>query len=228
MSVSKRFKSVAVSVLLMGASVANAASIDMADWIFYVDGTVHEAYFGDTMPTTGTLVDGLGTLSMEVTGTGSHNVIAFFDFEIDQFTNGFTNEWGVAVGTPELGQIWEIDEPKYFRGDILDNVLAGILDSSNEVAENNIDDVGFALGWEFDLLADQTANIDFILSDLLPAEDFYLTQYDPASDASLFFSSVLNITGGTPTGQIPEPDPFVLALLGGLALLGARKTKKSK
>jgi hypothetical protein len=165
---------------------------------------------------------------MEVTGAGAHNVIAFFDFEIDQFTNTFFNEWGAAVGTPELGQTWEIDEPKYFFGDILDNVLAGTLDSSNGVPEGMDDDVGFALGWEFDLLADQTASIDFILSDILPVEDFYLTQFDPASNASLFFSSVLTVTGGTPVGQVPEPTPLVLVLLGGLALLTARKTKTSK
>ncbi len=218
--------------LVLGVNNVSAAQITLEDWIFNIDGTTHEAFFGDPLPTTGNLVDGLGVLSLEISGTGNRDVIGFFDFEIDQFSNTFFNESGAVVGTPDVGQSWEIDEPKFFFGDIIDNVLAGALDNTNNVPAGLEDDVGFALGWNFNLLEDQVATIDFIFTDTLPDAEFFLEQYDPDSNFSLYAYSTLNIDFGLvaqegPTQQVDEPRSILLMMLGSLGLfvfrLGSRR-----
>lgn len=224
-----KFQSLLAAGLAVITFNSQAATVDLEDWIFNVDGITHEAYFGDALPTSGDLIDGLGTLSLEVSGAGNHNIISFFDFEIDQYSNTFYNESGEAVGTPSLGQSWEIDEPKYFFGDIIDNVLIGMLDNSNAIPSGLEEDVGLALGWDFELLAGQTATIDFVFTDALPSTGFYLNQYDSDSDFSLYFYSTLNISGGAvthvPVTTVDEPSALLLALAGGLGMLFTRRRK---
>ena len=213
-----------------------AASITLEDWAFNIDGGMHEAFFGDPLPTTGELIDGKGTLSLEISGSGVHSVIGFFDFEIDQYSNTFFNESGAAVGIPGLGQSWEIDEPKYFFGDILDNVSIGALDNTNAVPSGQEDDVGFALGWDFELLSGQTAVIDFIFDDNLPTTDFFLSQTDLDSDFSIYFYSTLSISGGSatynpnPITPVTEPSTLILAFAGGGVgmLFSSRRRKRMK
>jgi len=213
-----------------------AASLALEDWVFNIDGGMHEAFFGDPLPATGELIDGKGTLSLEINGSGVHSVIGFFDFEIDQYSNTFFNESGAAVGMPRLGQSWEIDEPKYFFGDILDNVSLGTLDNTNAVPSGQEDDVGFALGWDFDLLLGQTAVIDFIFDDNLPTVDFFLSQTDLNSDFSIYFYSTLSISGGSatynpnPITPVTEPSTLILAFAGGGVgmLFSSRRRKRMK
>ncbi|MDT8282666.1 MAG: hypothetical protein RQ982_07620, partial [Gammaproteobacteria bacterium] len=187
-------------------SVQAIPETNLEDWIFNVDGDISENFFGDPIPTTGTLVDGFGTLSLEITGGGAHNIIGYFDFEIFEDFNTFFNESGSATGTPAIGQSWEIDEPGFIFGDIVDNVLLGSLDNSNGVPTGFEDDVAFALGWDFVLLDDDAATISYIFSDIVPTVDFFLTQTDPDLGESMYFYSVLDVisTGG-PAG--PQPDP---------------------
>lgn len=217
-------------MLLSQSSIVHATlDRSLEDWAFNIDGNVSEASFGDPNPATGTLVDGLGTLSVDVTGLGSHSVIGFLDFELFEGFNTFYNEFGVATGTPQIGQSWEIDEPGFIFGDIYDNVLNGSLDNSNGVSAGFEDDVSIAFGWDFSLFANDLATISFTITDILPTVDFFLTQTDPDLNQSIYFYSALDIqiTGG-PAGPatIPEPSVLYLLLFAGFGLLIQKKIKK--
>jgi len=171
-------------------------------------------------------LSGLGsfTVGLGPGPAGSHYVVAFVDPEIDEAINTFFNEIGSAFGSPAAGQSWEIDEPGFVYGDIYTNFLAGALDNSNGVLSP--DDVSMALGWNFVLTNTQVASISFALSDIRPSGGFYLTQTDPDSQASIYFSSQLNIrdTGGP--GVVPEPSTIIL-MLSGLGLAAAARFRKS-
>jgi len=215
--------------LVSSVNSANAAQVSLEDWIFNIDGATHEAFFGDPLPTTGSLVDGLGTLSLEITGSGSHNIIGYFDYEIFETSNTFFNESGAVTGTPETGQSWEIDEPGFIFGDIIDNAITGSLDNSVAVSPGNEEDVAFAIGWDFSLLANDTAFIDFVITDMLPSVDFFLTQMDPDLGESIYFYSTLDVQGsGFLPGSsvdVPEPSTWYLMLAGLLCLFLSRNYK---
>ena len=203
---------------LLASSSSVAANISLADWAFNVDGTIYENFSGDAMPTSGSLdASGLGTLTLEITGTGSHSVVAFFDFDIDNATNSYFNEYASTTNLSLLatGQSWEVDEPGYVFGDIYDNMLAGVLDNANSVELANPDDVSFALGWDFTLNVDEVASISFSLQGSMPTTGFYLTQTDPDSNngvgESLYFSSVLEVKS---VAAKPIPAPSTLLLFG--------------
>jgi len=68
------------------------------------------------------------------------------------------------------------------------------------------DDVSMALGWDFILGLDETAFINFVLTDVIPTSGFFLTHSDPDSGESLYFASTLSIRGVA----VPEPDSSFL------------------
>lgn len=221
--------------LILCFAPPSASAVRLYDWVFNIDGTLYDSFYGDPNPATGSLDNGLGTLSLEITGAGSHYVIGYFDFEVDQNTNSYYNEYGLATGTPGDGQSWEIDEPGWVFGDIIDNVYAGALDNGNGVPSGSEEDASFAIGWNFSLLPGDMAVIDYIVSDLSPAAQFYLTQVDAYSEAAFYFSSGLSIeTSGGPPGPtpspVPEPGTAVLLLAGLLPLWlkGSRKRTKNR
>jgi hypothetical protein len=217
--------------LLLAATVTPAMALpSLYDWAFNVDGTTYEASLGDSMPTTGALdSEGLGTLSWSTSAAGDHTFIAFFDFEIDEASNTFFNERGATGGALAAGQSWEIDEPGYVFGDIYWNVLDGALDNSNALPAGLEDDVSFAIGWDFTLAADETATINLVLGQVAPTMGFFLEQFDPDSQESVFFSSSLSVTGGGGGGE-PVPEPATLLLLGtglmGLCAAGRKRLGK--
>ncbi|MBI4847457.1 MAG: PEP-CTERM sorting domain-containing protein [Nitrospirae bacterium] len=215
---------IALVVIAVAASGATAATIGLFDWAFNVDGATYEFANGDSMPTSGVLVGGLGTLTWSTSTAGNHNIIAFFDHEIDEELNTYFNEYGDTSGSPAAGQSWEIDEPGYVFGDIYDNVLSGFLDNMNGVPSTSPDDVSMALGWDFSLLTGESADIEFILSDIAPSSGFYLAHTDPRSQATIYYSSNLEISGGGPT---PVPEPGTVMLLGsgiaGLFFFGKKR-----
>jgi len=219
----KKLGIIILVAMLVGflAAPAAATGIVLYDWAYYVDGDVYEYFLGDSMPTTGSLADGLGTLTWSTSTPGSHTFIAFFDHEIDEDINTYFNENGDTNGVLAAGQSWEIDEPGYVYGDIYDNVLAGALDNTNAVPGSDPDDVSMAMGWDFSIVAGEEAFITLFLSDTAPA-GFYLQQIDPDSQANIFFSSTLDIRG------VGVPEPATMLLLGsgllGIAVLRRRLT----
>jgi hypothetical protein len=210
----------AFALIGFGASGASAATIDLFEWAFNVDGTT--TYMpvlpGSIDPSTG-----LGSVTVTITGAASHFFIGYFDHEIDQTDNTYFNEFGSAIGTPAAGQSWEIDEPGYagIMGDIYANVTAGLLDNLNAVGNPPIDDVSMALGWNFALLAGETATITLTLGTTAPVSGFYLQQTDPESGADIYYYGTINIQGGGTA--VPEPATLMLLVSGLAGLFGVRR-----
>jgi hypothetical protein len=173
---------------------------------------------------------GLGDIVVTITGLGGHNVDLFLDHDIGAL---FDDELGVANGAPGAGQSWEIDEPGFgslqdgsmdipYIGDIFDNFLFSDYDNQAwfDFFDNQTltppDDVSMGLGFDFVLLAGQTAVISFSVAQSDPG-GFNLQQTDPGE--TIWFSAILDIQGGG--GVMPVPEPGVLWLLGaGLLAIG--------
>jgi hypothetical protein len=236
----KHLKVMAVAIFFLAFWVgpAFATTISLSDWAFNIDGSVSEFIkptdLDDTAFDWGT---GLGTLTWETTGAGAHSILAFFDHDIDENSNGYLNEFGATNGTPASGQSWEIDEPGYEFVDIYDHVvLDGKLDLFNDVPSGSEDDVSMAMGWDFTLETSEMATINFILGLTAPTSGFYLSQTDTDSGVSIYFSSLLTKTGGTPPppddddddGPNPIPEPGTVMLLGAgiMGLVGMHFRKR--
>lgn len=226
-----------------------ATVIDLTQWVFNIDGTVSESGFYpagvEPLPSgvTGSLdTNGLGSLSTQVSGAGNHNVTLMLDYEIDEANNTFFNEYGstggslasLTGGSLAALQSWEIDEAFLF-GDIYFNTLDATLDNSNSVPNGLNDDVAFALGWDFTLGVDEIATIDFSISDILDAPEFYLAHHDAETGtgydelSSLYFWSDLSISGitsGNTPIDVPEPGTAFLFGIGILGILLSSQRRK--
>ena len=227
--VMKIITTMSTAIFLYSTSMlAEASVIDLVDWAYNVDGVTYENAFGDVMPVSGTLnTEGLGSLTLSVSGGGLHSMRAFFDFDIDRAINSSYNESGNAYGVAVAGQSWEIDEPGWVFGDIYDHVIPisggiGTLDNTNSVPAGQEDDVSFALGWDFVLGVDEIATISLNLSDVLDTSGFYLAHSDAETGpgfnetTTIYAWSTLNIS----VLPIQVPSPGTLFLLPvGLALL---------
>lgn len=235
----RRIVGLVVGLWLLGVVPAAATDVNLFETAFNLNGVEVPLYaWGDSIPVTvpalpaGFAMDvsafdfdtGLGTVSVRFSpaAAGDHYYIAgFFDHEIDEDINTYFNETGSAMGTPEAGQSWEIDEPGWVFGDIYDNLLAGTLDNQVFDGDDIADDVAMAMGWDFTLASDlEFAIVDFILSETAPTSGFYLVQHDPDSQYDLFFSSSLDI------GAVPEPGTLLLLGSGFAGLVLLRRLRK--
>ncbi len=218
----------AIFLIFGVAAPANAAVISLFDWGLNIDGAI--SMTGDPIPAG---VDasgfdfgtGLGTIQVSVTRAGPHNVVSFFDHEIDEDDNTFFNEAGATGGAAATaGQAWEIDEPGFVFGDIYDNFLDNTLDNINAIPVDFEDDVSMAMGFDFTLAALETATISFFVGLVNDAPGFYLEQIDDDSQASIFFWGDVAIDGGGIEPPVPLSEPGTLLLFGaGLLALGLRR-----
>jgi len=232
MIIMKKFKIILLALVFMtfGVSSASAAEIALFDWSFNLNGT--EYYIGDTNTVPGlddSLFDystGLGTLEFTYNpgSADDYYLLAWFDHEIDYDSVNnigyYDNETGDSHGSPAAGQSWEIDEPDYVNGDINANFLSGDLDNgigtSIYGATTFPDDVSMAMGWNFNLAAnDYYAIISFLVSETEPGSGFYLSHTDPDSPETFYLSSDLTV--------VPEPATMLLLGSGLLGLAVFRK-----
>lgn len=155
----------------------------------------------------------------------------FVDPDIDRDDNTYFNEYGefLSFALPVLAPSaviafsdWEIDEPEYVFGDIYTNANAGALDNSNGVpATGAADDVSMALLFRVASLgAGETLTVTGTLSDTDAAG---LSQYDPTSNAFLYFNGYAETTTGAGSGDVPEPGSAILFLAGGAGLVLLRR-----
>jgi hypothetical protein len=221
-----------LTVLILFGPPARADSIDLFQWIFNVDGTLYDSTgvlgssllpsrFNQTPAASGAQ----GSLTIMLTGAGTHHFAGFYDYELDQTVNGFSNEFGAAfnLAAQLSGMTWEIDEPGFVFGDIYDHIQSGAasLDNNNGVPLGFPDDPSVALGWQFQLSAGEFALITILVSDSAPASGFYLQQVDPDTGTSLYYSSSLEIGPAVET-PVAEPSSLVL-LITGFGIAGAFK-----
>lgn len=209
----------AIVALFLMSRPSQAAVLTLFEYGLNINGTV--SLSTDPTPSgadisgfdTGT---GLGTIVVTVLTPGPNYVGLFLDIEIDEATNTFFNEFGADAGAPAAGQSHEIDEPDFVFGDIFANFSAGTLDGTNGVPAGSPDDVAMALAWDFM----GPAKITFKVSHDVPS-GFYLSQTDPDSSETIYFSSTRSPLG---PAAIPEPaSVLVWGALGCVALVAARR-----
>lgn len=210
------------AVFLAGAMGTSAGVIGLFEYGINRDFSI--SYDPPPQPTFDA-VTGLGSIRIIFTELGPHYGSLFVDHELSEVSNTFFNELGaVSPASPPAGVSWEIDEPGYVFGDIVDNFVAGTLD--NTIGTPDPDDVSMALGWFFDLKDGETGTLTFRLTDQPPA-GFYLRHYDPDSGESVYLSGALRIEGLD--GVIPEGSTGMaggaLAMLATFSLWQIRKAR---
>jgi hypothetical protein len=168
-------------------------------------------------------------LRYEVTNTDTMPVnglsfLFFLDAEIDEARNTFFNEYGETNGTLSAGQSYEIDEPGFAFGDIIQNLLSGNLDDSNGVPVEAPNDVSMALALLVPTLGPgEIARFEFLISeDGDGIGEFQLVQRDadPASETRVTLSGALSI--------VPEPSVGILLGLGVGSLALSRRVAPSR
>ena len=224
----------ALLLFLMGALPVQADNVVLQDWTFNINGNTNfNCLPAPCSPNTPPFLNlaafdfatGLGTVTGTFTGTpGSYYMIFYVDHDIVGGTNPLDDEMGGAFGTPLAGQSWEIDEPGFTTGQLVMDVVNGVLTNSAWPSGTpSPNDVAMALGWAFVLGAGDVATLHWTVSTTAPSGGFYLEQTDP-NGTHLYFSSQLQIT---PNTVIPEPATGLLLLTGaGLITALRRRTRK--
>jgi hypothetical protein len=224
-------------LLFLASTSTNAEFIDIqqCSGFFYSDsltttsleyteiGYLQDDFSGSGLSTTfqnSLDAENMGTVSWSFsndTGTQLDNAwfFVFLDAEIDHGTNTFFNEYGsvssvIGIGDDDdAADSWEIDEPGYKFGDIYDNLLAGMLDNSNDVPAGLQDDVSLALGFDLGSLVEgATVTGVFELSRL---DIGGLAHIDDDSADAFYFNGMVHVDDGAPT-SVPEPSvPLLMA-----------------
>lgn len=221
---------------LLALQVAHAGSIQIADARAYVhaDGALatqlnaaSPGYFS-TLGADKTGVFGWTFTNTTVAVLTSVSVFGFLDADIDRDLNTFFNEYGqlVSLALPAsapAGAIeatsWQIDEPGFVFGTILNDLSAGSLQNANFVSSATPDDVSFALGFVIGNLAPgQSVQIRLTVATVNIGG---LQQIDPDSDSGFFLNGFATL--GSQSSEVPEPACWMLSSAGLGALILLRK-----
>ncbi len=130
-----------------------------------------------------------------------------------QTIEAYTDEYGTQQGsigngsTDPLPDSWEIDEPGYVFGDIMDNLLIGSLDKTAAVSKDFPEDVSYALAFDLqELSPSEKAIVEIMLSvDGQSLNSFSLQHHDQKITESLTFSGrVVGYTGIASPASTPS------------------------
>jgi hypothetical protein len=217
------------------------------EWCFYVNTLALNHSCAEATPTTfnppvaGATYSGspgnpdLGTVSI-VVGPGSYNVFAFFSYAVGA---GSFSQYATTVGTLTAGQVYSVDAPgdpsdggsvtPYTPGFLQNQYSLGTLDNTNHLdsgacaSTNSCEPVGVSLGYTNIVVPDgQNELITFTVSNTPPSDGFYVSQTNPQTGDTLFFSSDPQVQ------QIASPEPASMALFGsglGLMLWAVRRRR---
>ena len=118
-------------------------------------------------------------------------VFFFLDASIEEKRNTFFNEYGeyVDVRGEGAGDIyadyWQIDEPDYLNGHIVDSLHRGVLDNRNHIERAKPNDVSMALGFDMHSLK-SGEGVTFVVR--LSSEDIGgLSQIDRESGSRVYY-----------------------------------------
>jgi len=244
----KNFYAVAFLAAILCAAPAYAGTA-LYDWAFNVNGTLYLPPAGYSGPDPGGLPPGLnaaafdwdtglGTITFDFRpgAPGNYFLVAFFDHEIDNETNGPYNEYGVDPNSSllDVGQKWEIDEPgwnmdpNFPMGDIYGHAtdIANNLDNSLGVTISAPYNVSMALGWDVNIPSGKRAVFTLRLATSAPpAGTFALEQHDTDSSTIIYYSGGVNVAD-IPSGEVPEPGSFALLGIGIVSLVAARTRRR--
>lgn len=150
--------------------------------------------------------------------TAFSNVFFFvlLDGEIDEATNTFFDEYGVANGAPgqhayDASQ-WQIDEPGFQTGTLLKNLFAGLLDNSNSVPPTALNDVATALGFSLGTIKPGVATeVEVMISekgDTISSFSLSHHDIDPASSNTVI--TISGVIGVTPSEMLNPSQPLLV------------------
>ncbi len=228
----------AAFILLTTIGTLNAGNIVIADASAYVHGNGGLiAQYGQASPTFFSNLNGnnLGTFGWTFTNTTGSTIndaklFGFLDADINRDLNTFFNEYGFFLGlslpaTAPAGAIaassWQIDEPGFVFGTILNDLAAGSLQNANFVSSATPDDVSLALGFQIGFLAPgQMATLTLQIS---PTDIAGLQQLDPDSNSSFYLNGYGTTGPAGPASDTPEPGTWALCAMGVGVILLSRK-----
>lgn len=190
-----------VTMLFGGGLACSGGDFILASWSCKLDGVTTLLTRNGTAPSAVNLdqfdpVRGLGTLRIRTGTPGAHYIGAFLDLDIEEASNTFFNELGLAVGTPAPGQSWEIGELGYRSGTLYRNLLSSKLANAITIPGSEPDDVALGMAWSFTNAPGQIAVVHMAVQEVPPPVGFYLAQTDPISNRTLYFWSHLDQGSG--------------------------------
>ncbi len=207
------------AAVLAVATAAFGGQSSLNEWCFYINtlDLNHSCAEGATPTTFNPPVEGatysaspgdpdLGTVSI-VVGPGTYNVFAFFSYLVGP---GNYNQYAQTVGTLAANQVYSVDTP----GNVQDQYNQGSFNNQNNLADstcvatNSCPPVSVGLGYTNIVVPPGSQElITFTVGDTPPSDGFYVSQTNPTSGDTVYFSS-------DPQTLDATPEPASMLLIG--------------